>query len=81
VRNPAKAGERQLSPFRSFDFDQALIVLFDGSYSIRRAVTLPADLIFEHSRQSRHVNGRIFIARDTLLDLGTDVTHLFDDSA
>jgi hypothetical protein len=78
IRNPAKAGERQLSPFRSFDFDTALIVLFDTTYSVLRAVTLPAMLIFEHSRPSTHVNGRIFIARDALLALGTDLTDLFE---
>jgi hypothetical protein len=79
IRNPTKAGERQLSPFRSFDFDVALVVLFDRAYAVSRAVTLSADLIFEHSRESRHVNGRIVIARDALLDMGTDVTDLFGD--
>jgi hypothetical protein len=54
-------------------------VLFDRSYAVGRAVTLPAELILEHSSESRHVNGRILIARDSLLDLGTDVTSLFDD--
>ena len=31
IRN-GSAGERQLSPFRSFDFEHALIILFDGEY-------------------------------------------------
>lgn len=80
VRNPAKAGERQLSPFRSFDFDCALILLFDDTYSVRRATLLSADVVLAHSRESAHVNGRIVIARDSLLDLGTDVTRQFADA-
>jgi hypothetical protein len=77
VRHPAKAGERQLSPFRSFDFDTALVLLFDARYSVRRAVTLPAAVVFEHSRMSTHVNGRILIARDSVLALGADETEQF----
>lgn len=74
LRNPTKVGERQLSPFRSFEFDHALVVLFDREYQVIRATLLPASVILEHSRESKHVNGRICIARDTLLDLGADVT-------
>ncbi len=41
VYNPRNAGQRQLSPFRSFDFDDAVIVLFNGEYGIRQAAQLP----------------------------------------
>jgi hypothetical protein len=79
VRDPArKSGERQLSPFRSFDFDEALIILFDTTYHVSRAVTLSADIVLEHSRASTHVNGRVLVARDSILDLGVDVTSLMN---
>jgi hypothetical protein len=77
VRNTAKAGERQLSPFRSFEFDSALIILFDDTYRVRRAIMLPATVVLEHSRDSSHVNGRILIARDAVLNLGDDLTLKF----
>jgi hypothetical protein len=77
VRNTAKAGERQLSPFRSFDFDAALVILFDASYDVLRAVMLTPESIRAHARQSTHVNGWIVIARDSLLNLGEDMTPRF----
>jgi hypothetical protein len=71
------AGERQLSPFRSFGFDQALIVLFGPGYTVRRAVLLSAEVVKQRARWSAHVNGHLLIARDGVLDLGTDVTSQF----
>jgi len=80
VRKPAKPGERQLSTFRSFDFDGALVLLFDDTYHVRRATILTPDVVIANSRESSHVNGRIFIARDALLDLGADLTDQFVDA-
>ncbi len=73
------AGERLLSPFRSFDFDQALVLLFDVAYRVKRATLLPADLIRDNSAEDLHSNARRFVARDAVLALGVDVTHLFND--
>ena len=83
VRDPSKkSGERQLSPFRSFDFDQALIILFDTSYQVRRAATLDASVVvLEQSTESSHVNGRVLIARDSVLDLGVDMTSVMNAAA
>jgi hypothetical protein len=69
-----------LSPFRSFDFDTALVILFDPAYEVSRATHLSADQVQRLSTWRRHVNGHILIARDRVLDLGVDVTAMFRDS-
>jgi len=69
VSDPARRGQRQLSPFRSFDFDEAVIVLFsDKDYSVSRAVRLPRAVVEELSVDNAHVNGRILHATDEVLD-------------
>ena len=80
LRNPTKFGtsERQLSPFRSFEFEEALVILFDISYRVARAVLLPAAVVLEHSTYRSHVNGHVAIARDSLMDLGKDITDMFN---
>lgn len=79
VRDPSKKSrERQLSPFRSFDFDEALIILFDVTYRVTRATILDARVVLDHSRESRHVNGHVLIARDSVLDLGIDMTDVMN---
>jgi hypothetical protein len=55
VPNPRAAGERQLSPFRSFGFDEVAIVLFDDDYRVWRAVRLPVTVAEEHSTYRSHV--------------------------
>ena len=76
MRN-GNAGERQLSPFRSFDFDQALIILFNTSYDVQRAVLLTADLARKIARWRDYVRAFVLIASDTALDQGDDVTARF----
>jgi len=68
------AGKRQLSPFRSWGFDHALIVLFDDDYGVERAATIPVEVMQERATHRAHVNGHVAFATDDLLDLGTDVT-------
>ena len=77
LRKPNLVGERQLSPFRSFDFDDALVILFDRTYQVLRAVLLPKAVVEAKSSYRQHVNGYILIARDTVLGEGTDVTERF----
>ncbi len=60
-------GQRQLSPFRSWDFDLAAIVLFDDDYGIHSAVFIPVDVVRERSRFVAHVNGHVTQANDELL--------------
>ena len=46
LSDPPKSGQLQLSPFRSFDFDEAIIVLFDDlDYGVRQAVRVPVDAV------------------------------------
>lgn len=68
------AGKRQLSPFRSWDFEHALIVLFDDDYRVERAAVIPVAVMQERSTHRAHVNGHVAFATDDLLDLGVDVT-------
>ena len=77
VSSPPTRSQRQLSPFRSFDFDALIVVLLANSdYSIWRAVEVPAAVVKAHARRSDHVNGSILHATDDILDheLATDLT-------
>lgn len=74
VTNPGNAGERQLSPFRSWDFDAAVIVLFDDDFAVWRAAKIPQATVEANSRHVEHVNGYRVMARDPLLDAGEDWT-------
>lgn len=79
VSNPIKAGQRQLSPFRSFDFDEAVIVLLgDGDYEVVCAVRLPRAAIESAATYRENVNGHIVFARPALLEHpdAVDVTAL-----
>lgn len=64
VRN---AGQRDLSPFRSFDFDDLVIVLFASDYTVWKAARLPAAMAQQRSTFDRHVNGHVMVATDRLL--------------
>lgn len=69
VPEPTRRSQKQLSPFRSFDFDEAVIVLLsDRDYSVARAVRLPRGVVEELSVDNAHVNGRILHATDEVLD-------------
>jgi hypothetical protein len=60
-------GQRQMSPFRSWDFDLAAIVLFDDDYGIHVAALVPLDVIRERARFIAHVNGYIAQANAEVL--------------
>jgi len=69
VSDRSRVGQPQLSPFRSFDFDDAIIVLLsDEDYSVRQATRVPVELIRATARFSGHVNGHIVHARPSLLN-------------
>ncbi len=60
VSDPPRSGQLQLSPFRSFDFDEAVVVLFsDQNYSVAKAVQLPVHLVEAAAAYNEHVNGHI----------------------
>ena len=84
VSSPAKRSQLQLSPFRSFDFDAAIIVLLSGDdFAVRRAVRLPAKVVEEAARYVKHVNGWILHATDEVLKhpLALDITSALRASA
>jgi hypothetical protein len=66
---PPKAGQLQTSPFRSWDFDlAALVLLRDYDYAVRRAVLLPMEVVRARSTFRSHVNGSVVMMRGALLD-------------
>ncbi|MBA3366254.1 MAG: hypothetical protein H0U03_10800 [Actinobacteria bacterium] len=52
VTDPRVRGERQLSVFRSWDFDGAVIVLFDDEFRVWRAARLPVETLQAAARAS-----------------------------
>ena len=68
VSDPPSRGQLGLSPFRSFDFDAAVIVLLaEATYDVVRAVELPVGAVQESSRLVQHVNGHRVLATPALL--------------
>ena len=67
VDNPKRRSERQLSPFRSWDFDAVVVVLFDELFRVRRMTRLPADIVKAAAKPAPWVSGEIVFATDELL--------------
>ena len=63
-RNP----RLQLSPFRTFDFDQAAVVLLGPDYRVERAVLIPCEHVKANATYRQHVNGYVAYAAASLLD-------------
>lgn len=74
VPNPRTAGQRQLSVFRSWEFDAAVIVLFDDEFVVWRAAKVPVGVLKKVARFVGHVSGYRVMATDALLDRGEDWT-------
>lgn len=74
VTNPQARSERQLSVFPSWEFDAAVIVLFDDNFRVWRATRLPVEFVQAAGHFKRHVRGTVVFATDELLDLGEDWT-------
>jgi hypothetical protein len=81
LSDPEKPGERQLSSFRSWDFNEAVIVLFDRRYAVRRAAQIKVGELKDAAREDKWVSGQRVIARDALLDLGRDITAKLQEAA
>lgn len=77
LRGEKGRGERQLSVFRSFEFDYCLVPLFDTTYRVSSATQLPVAIRREHAVRHKHVRGYILIANHETLQLGWDVTKWF----
>jgi hypothetical protein len=68
VPTPMLPGHRQLSAFRSFDFEAAVIVFFsDLDYSVIRATKLPRTLVEANSKHRKHDNSYVFHATEMIL--------------
>jgi hypothetical protein len=74
VTDPNVRGERQLSFFRSCNFDAAVIVLFDNEFRVWRGAYVAVEVLEQEARFVEHVKGFRFIATDAILDLGDDWT-------
>lgn len=74
VVNPRDRGQRQLSPFRSWDFNAAVIVLFDDEFEVWKAAWLSVAKLKQCARYAKHVNGNLVFATDELLSSGEDWT-------
>jgi hypothetical protein len=74
VADPTVRGGRQLSVFRSWDFDAAVVVLFDDAFRVWRAAWLPVETVRAAARFSEHVRGYRVIATDALLERGDNWT-------
>ncbi|HXP33689.1 MAG TPA: hypothetical protein VN820_06700 [Acidimicrobiales bacterium] len=79
VATPPSSGERELSPFRSFGFEWAVIVLLaEADYRVWRAVKVPMQVVSDHATFKAHVNGSVLRATPEILDHpdALDVTRL-----
>jgi hypothetical protein len=54
--------------FWAWDYDRAVIVLFDNDCAIFRCVALPVDVVRAHGTYRKHLNGRLVQATDALLN-------------
>lgn len=65
----ARTGQRQTSPFRSWDFKTAAFVLLGADdYRVVRASLLPVGVVKEHARWRQHINGHVVMMTPLLLD-------------
>jgi hypothetical protein len=77
VSDPPKPGQLQLSPFRSFGFDFAVIVLLSATdYAVSRASKVPRHVVESSSVYRKHVNGKVLFARPEIMGHpdGSDLT-------
>jgi len=81
LNHPKKAGERHLSPFRTWDFDDAVIVLFDHHYNVQRATRIKVTDLKAAAKEDKWVSAHRVIARDALLDRGRDITEKLREAA
>jgi TFIIF-interacting CTD phosphatase-like protein len=66
VSDGQNRGQRQLSTFRSFTFDAAIVVLFDDDCAVWKAWRVPVTVVEERARRAEHVGGYTLFAVDEL---------------
>jgi hypothetical protein len=68
VSDPVQPSQLQLSPFRSFDFHFAVIVLLSAAdYTVVRASKVPCGVVESAAIHRPHVNGKVLIARPQIM--------------
>jgi hypothetical protein len=68
VSDPVQPGQLQLSPFRSFGFDSAVIVLLsDTDYAVYRASKVPRHVVESSATHRPHVNGNVLFGRPEIM--------------
>jgi hypothetical protein len=68
VSDPPVPGQLQLSPFRSFSFDSAVIVLLStADYTVSRASKVPRYVVESSATYRQHVNGKVLFARPEVM--------------
>jgi hypothetical protein len=68
VSEPAEPGQLQLSPFRSFGFDFAVIMLLSATdYTVSRASKVPCHVVESSAVYRQHVNGKVLFARPEIM--------------
>lgn len=77
VSEPPARGQLQTSPFRSWDFELAALMLFrSDSYTPVLAVLASVEVVRHHAHHRRHVNGDVVFIRPPLTNAPgvTDIT-------
>jgi hypothetical protein len=68
VGSPPARGELQTSPFRTWGFEEALLVQLDRwTFEVVRASVLPVSVVESMATYRRHVNGWIVFMTDALM--------------
>jgi hypothetical protein len=68
ISDPPRRGQLQTSPFRSWDFHLAgLLLLRDTDYAVLRAALVPVAVVEAQSTFRPHVNGAVVQMNDALL--------------
>ena len=68
VSDPVRPSQLHLSPFRSFGFDPAVIVLLSAAdYAVVRASKVPRHVIESFATYRTHVNGSVLFNRPEIM--------------
>ncbi|MHB1380773.1 MAG: hypothetical protein ACYCXJ_00895 [Thermoleophilia bacterium] len=70
VINHQKRNQRQLSAFRSVDFDVLIIVLFERDFSVWQASRVSVEILKAELQDDLYVGGRRLYATDEFLEKG-----------
>ena len=74
VTDPANAGQRQVSAFRSWDCESVMFVLFDPLYRVRAAALVPTELVRQRAKYVTFTASDRVFANDAMLTLGENWT-------